>query len=119
MMPERQSMDIQTAVYGYTNGNLWIYEWQSMDIQTAIHRYTNGNPWIYEWQSIDIRTAIYRYLKRTSQISETRTLHQAAFISIKNIFLNSLYPWALLVIPLPVFYNPFIWSKVTINAQKS
>ena len=49
MMPERQSMDIQTAIYGYTNGNLWIYE----------------------WQSIDIRMAIYRYLKRNSQISET------------------------------------------------
>ena len=72
-----------------------------------------------ERQSMDIRVAIYRYLKRTSQISETRTLHQAAFINIKDIFLNSLYPWALLVIPLPVFYNPFIWSKVTINAQKS
>ena len=90
-----------------------------MDIRTAIYGYTNGNPWIYKRQSIDIQTAIYRYLKRTSQISETRILHQAAFINIKGIFLNSLYPWVLLVIPLPIFYNPFIWSKVTINAQKS
>ena len=39
MMPERQSMDIQTAVYGYTNGNLWIYKRQSMDIRMAIYRY--------------------------------------------------------------------------------
>ena len=44
MMPERQSIDIRTAIYGYTNGNLWIYERQSIDIRMAIHRYTNGNP---------------------------------------------------------------------------
>ena len=44
MMPKWQSIDIRTAIYGYTNGNLWIYEWQSIDIQTAIHGYTNGNP---------------------------------------------------------------------------
>ena len=43
MMPEWQSIDIQTAIHRYTNGNLWIYERQSIDIQTAIYRYTNGN----------------------------------------------------------------------------
>ena len=90
-----------------------------MDIQTAIYGYTKLHLWIYEVISMDIRASIHRYLKRTSQISETRILYQAAFINIKDIFLNSLYPWALLVIPLPIFYNPFIWSKVTINAQKS
>ena len=43
MMPEWQSIDIQTAIYGYTNDNLWIYERQSIDIQTAIYGYTNDN----------------------------------------------------------------------------
>jgi len=43
MIPERQSIDIRTAIHGYTNGNLWIYERQSIDIRTAIHGYTNGN----------------------------------------------------------------------------
>ena len=43
MMPERQSMDIQTAIHRYTNGNPWIYKRQSMDIRTTIYRYTNGN----------------------------------------------------------------------------
>ena len=52
MMPERQSMDIRMAIYGYTKLYLWIYEVISMDI----------------------RVAIYRYLKRTSQISETHFL---------------------------------------------
>ncbi len=43
MMPERQSIDIRTAIHRYTNGYPWIYKRQSMDIQTAIHGYTNGN----------------------------------------------------------------------------
>jgi len=41
-------------------------ERQSMDIQTAIHRYTKLHLWIYESQSIDIWNALLRYLKHTS-----------------------------------------------------
>jgi len=44
MMPERQSMDTRTAIYGYTNGNLWIYEATSMDIRSYIYGYTSVNP---------------------------------------------------------------------------
>ena len=54
MMPEWQSMDIRTAIYGYTKLHLWIYEVISMDIQSYIYGYTRLHLWIYERQSIDI-----------------------------------------------------------------
>ena len=43
MMAERQSIDIQTAIYRYTNGNPWIYEATSMDIRSYIYGYTSRN----------------------------------------------------------------------------
>jgi len=54
MMPERQSMDIQTAIHRYTKLHLWIYEVISMDIRSYIYGYTKLYLWIYESQSIDI-----------------------------------------------------------------